>query len=79
MLGGEVVAFAIIEKPFANITTGAVMPYTMDVEVKSNYVYNPKLWDAFSMSLDTGKVGDMDEILNKTFLEGRRKLQMYRV
>lgn len=68
-LGGEVVAYAIIERPFAALTTGDRMNFVMDVKVSSNYVFHPKLWDAFSNSLDLGlDVSRIDELI-----EGKKK------
>lgn len=51
VFGGEVIAFAIIEKPFTSISTGSAADWNINVTVRSNYAYMPKLWDAFSRSL----------------------------
>lgn len=52
-MGSELVSFAIIERGFTNLTTGANAVFSMDVAVESNYVFQPKLWDAFARSLDS--------------------------
>lgn len=82
-LGGEVVAFAIIEKPFISITTGANATWTMDLSVRSNYAFMPKIWDTFSRSLDLSKEiePDFGEEFNRLNLTafGKRKPQMYKV
>lgn len=49
--GGEIVAFAIIEKPFISNSTGANATYTMDFQIRSNFAFMPKIWDAFSRAL----------------------------
>lgn len=51
VFGGEVVAYAIIHRPGQNITAGSNTPYAIDATVRCNYVYTPKLWDAFARSL----------------------------
>lgn len=67
-------AYAIIERPFAALTTGDRMNFVMDVKVSSNYVFHPKLWDAFSNSLDLGSdISKIDELI-----EGKKRgLSMY--
>jgi len=49
--GNEVVCFAIIQKPYVALTSGDNVRFIIDVQVNANYIYNPKLWDSFSMSL----------------------------
>lgn len=68
-LGGEVIAFAIIERPFVNIAVSTTLvDFLINVQIRSNYVFNPKLWDAFSNSLDTGTL-DLNSVV-----EGRRTI-----
>lgn len=50
-LGQEVVCFAIVEKPFVAINGGSNINYSIGLEIHSNFVYNPKLWDAFSNAI----------------------------
>lgn len=41
--GNEWVCYAVIEKPFSNLTGTDKLNYTMDLEIHSNYVANPKV------------------------------------
>lgn len=51
-MGSEYITFAIVEAPFRNLTTGALSSYGLAVDVRSNYVFNPIVYDAFSHSLE---------------------------
>lgn len=51
-MGGEVIAFAIIQRPFTSLETSGNVAYSINVQVSSNYAFMPKLWDAFSKSLN---------------------------
>lgn len=54
-LAGEYVTFAIIENAFQNLTTGTNINFVMSNRVRSNYVYAPKIYDAFTQNIMTAK------------------------
>lgn len=56
---GEIVQFAIIEKAYSSITGQNVteLSYSIRAEVNSNFVFFPKISDAFARSLDASKAG----------------------
>lgn len=49
--GSEMCVFAIIERPFVNITTGTNVPYMASLTLNSNYAFFPKIADAFTKSI----------------------------
>lgn len=49
--GSEMCVFAIIERPYVNLTTGANVPYVASVNLSSNYAFFPKVADAFTKSI----------------------------
>lgn len=51
-LGGEVIAFAIIEKPFVAIDGNTNINFIMDYRVRANYAFSPKVYDAFANALE---------------------------
>ena len=68
-LGAEIIAFAIVEKPFTDLSTGNAQNYSMDYQVDSNYVAMPKLWDSFSNSLPLAAEVD----LRRNYVWGRKR------
>lgn len=44
--------FAIIENAFQNLTTGANLNFVLSNSVRANFVYAPKVYDAFTQRLN---------------------------
>jgi hypothetical protein len=62
-IGGEFIVYAVLDSPFANITTGAISNYTMDIRIKCNYAFYPRA-DAFTRFLG---VDDLDRPANPNY------------
>lgn len=45
------IVFALIERPFINISTGSNVQYVISMSVASNYAFYPKIADSFTRSV----------------------------
>lgn len=51
--GGELVAFAIIEKAYAPLNGNVKTEYTMAATVNSNFVFFPRIYDSFAKAIES--------------------------
>lgn len=51
VLASEYVSFAIIDRPFTDVTTGNPINYQINLQAEANYGFYPLVTDAFSQSL----------------------------
>lgn len=50
-LGQELVSYAIIDTAYSSLTATDPIPYTIEIEVKSNLAFNIRIVDAITASL----------------------------
>lgn len=72
IFGAEVIAFAIVEKPFTSTLGGTNVTWSTDMAVHANYMFMPKIWDSFSRSLDANNSASAIEIDKHNIKQGRK-------
>jgi len=74
ILGNEVVSFAIIDRPFTDVTSGNTISFQMNCQAEANYGFFPIATDAFAESLMEDK---NQESYDPNYQDRRRQGAVY--